>query len=241
MKVAAQIRNKIEKIPESQPFGYTDLGIEAIDFFTAAKALERMQKKGTIKKVSKGLFYIPRQTVFGELGPDNNSILDRYLYEDGKRIAYETGFSLYNKLSLSTQMAYRIKVASNNKTIKINQGTLQVSSVKSYAEITEENYKLLGYLDALKDIRKIPGTATLQAIKRMSFLIKALAIKEQKQLVELAILYPARAKALLGAIMENLKININLDNLKKSLNPLTTAKLFIKERDLPTIKNWNIE
>ncbi|MEO7044917.1 MAG: hypothetical protein ABI091_06385, partial [Ferruginibacter sp.] len=65
MKVAEQLREKIGKIPESQPFGYADLGIEAIDFFTAAKALERMQKKGTIKKVSKGLFYIPRQTVFG--------------------------------------------------------------------------------------------------------------------------------------------------------------------------------
>ena len=241
MKVAEQIREKIETLPESQPFGYADLGIEAIDFFTAAKALERMQKKGTIKKVSKGLFYIPRQTVFGDLGPDNKSILDRYLFEDGKRIAYETGYSLYNKLSLSTQMAYRIKVATNKKTIKINQGTLQVSSVKSYAEITNENYKLLGYLDALKDIRKIPGTSTLQAIKRMSFLIKDLAIKEQKQLVELANLYPARAKALLGAIMEKLNININLDNLNKSLNPLTRVKLFIKESDLSTIKNWNIE
>ena len=241
MKIAEQIRNTIEKIPESEPFGYADLGIEATDFFTAAKALERMQKKGTIQKVSKGLFYIPRQTVFGPLGPDNNSILERYLFENGKRIAYETGYSLYNKLGLTTQMAFKIKVATKRKSIKINQGTLQVSSVKSYAEVTDENYKLLGYLDILKDIRKIPDSTNSQAIKRMCFLIKDLGIKEQKQLVELALLYPARVKALLGAIMENLKSNINLSKLKNSINPLTKVKLFIKESDLPTIKNWNIE
>ncbi len=46
MKVAAQIRNTIERIPESQPFGYADLGIEANDFYSAAKALERLQRMG---------------------------------------------------------------------------------------------------------------------------------------------------------------------------------------------------
>ena len=43
MTVAEQIRKSIERIPESQPFGYADLGIEANDFFSAAKALERLQ------------------------------------------------------------------------------------------------------------------------------------------------------------------------------------------------------
>ena len=241
MKLAEQIRNTIVAIPESQPFGYADLGIEAGDFFTAAKALERMQKKGIIKKISKGVFYIPRKTVFGTLGPDSNGILERYLFENGKRVAYETGFSLYNKLGLTTQMAFKIKVASKNKRIKINQGPLQVSSVKSYAAVTDENYRLLGYLDALKDIRRIPDSSTSQAIKRMSWLIKVLSSKEQKELVKLALFYPARTKALLGAIIENLKININLSELKNNINPLTKINLFIKENDLSTIKDWNIE
>ena len=51
MKVAEQIRKTIESIPESEPFGYADLGIEPANFVTAAKALERMQKKGTIKNL----------------------------------------------------------------------------------------------------------------------------------------------------------------------------------------------
>ena len=92
MKVAEQIREKIKSIPESEPFGYADLGVDKKDFFSAAKSLERLQKKGMIKKISKGVFYIPRKTVFGELGPDSNGILERHLFDEGKRVAYETGF-----------------------------------------------------------------------------------------------------------------------------------------------------
>ncbi len=241
MKVAAQIRKSIERIPESQPFGYADLGIEATDFYSAAKALERLQKKGTIKKVSKGMFYIPRKTIFGELGPDSNGILERYLFEDGKRIAYETGFSLYNRLGLTTQMAFKIKIATKKNPIKINQGTLQVSSVKSYVDVTDQNYQLLGFLDALKDVKRIPDCSVSQAVKRMRFLIKDLALQEKNELIQYALFYPARVRALLGAIVENMNLKLNLDELKNSLNPLTKVKLSIKETELPTIKNWNIE
>lgn len=241
MKVAEQIRKSIERIPESQPFGYADLGIEANDFFSAAKALERLQKNGTIKKVSKGVFYIPRKTIFGELGPDSNELLKRYLFEDGKRVAYETGFSLYNRLGLTTQMAFKIKVATRGNPIKINIGALKVSSVKSYVNITEQNYQLLGYLDALKDIKRIPDCSVVQAVRRMGFLIKDLTTKERKEIIQYALFYPARVRALLGAILENLNLKLNLDKLKTSLNPLTKVNLGIKEAELPTIKNWYIE
>jgi len=192
MTVAAQIRKKIENIPESQPFGYAELGIEATDFYSAAKALERLQKKGAIKKVSKGVFYIPRKTIFGELGPDSNGILERYLFKNGKRVAYETGYSFYNRSALTTQMAFKIKIATRKNAIKINQGSLQVSSVKSYVEVTDKNYQLLGYLDALKDIKRIPDCSVVQAVKRMSFLIKALNSKEQSEIIQYAFYLPAR-------------------------------------------------
>ena len=175
------------------------------------------------------------------MGPDSNDILDRYIYKDGKRVAYVTGFSLYNKLGLTTQMAFKIKIATKKNSIKINQGTLQVSSVKSYMDVTDQNYQLLGFLDALKDVKSIPDCSVLQAVKRMTYIIKALSNKEQNELVRYALYYPARTRALLGAIVENLNLKIDLKELKNSLNPLTKIKLSIKESDLPTIKNWNIE
>lgn len=241
MTVAAQIRTRIKKLSERKPFGYADLGIAKADYQTAAKALERLQAKGFIKKISKGVFYKPEQTVFGELKPDYSEQLRPYLFENGKRIAYETGFSLYNRMGLTTQMAFRIKIASRSKRISIKRGTLKADAVKSYAEVTEANYELLGFLDAIKDIKRIPDSSVSRTVKILSGKIKQLNEKQLTELTKYALLYPPRVRALVGAMLENLQIKVNLDKLKESLNPLTTIKLGLNESDLPTIKNWNIE
>jgi len=240
MTLASQIRNRIKKFPEGKSFGYADLHIAKEDYQTAAKVLERLQTIGLIKKVSKGMFYKPKETVFGELKPDYNEQLRPYLYENGKRIAYETGFSLYNRMGLTTQMAFRIKIASRSKRITINRGALKVDAVKSYAEVTEANYELLGFLDALKDSKRIPDCSISQAVKILSGKISTLNEKQISELIKYALLYPPRVRALLGAILENLMVSANIEKLKNSLNPLSKIKLGLKEIDLSTVKKWNI-
>jgi len=241
MTLASQIQSKIKKLPEGKTFGYADLDIAKEDFQTAAKALERLQAKGIIKKLSKGVFYKPEQTVFGELQPDYSEQLRPYLFENGKRIAYETGYSLYNRMGLTTQMAFRIKIASRSKRISINRGSLKADAVKSYAEVTDTNYEVLGFLDAIKDIKRIPDCSVSQAVKILSGKINKLSEKQISDLVKYALLYPTRVRALVGAMLENLNIQANTEKLKQSLNPLTKVKLGLKETELPTIKNWNIE
>jgi hypothetical protein len=241
MKFASQLQSKIEKLPEGKTFGYADLYIAKNKYQTAAKALERLLTKGIIKKISKGVFYKPEQTVFGELQPDYNELLRPYLFENGKRIAYETGYSLYNRMGLTTQMAFRIKIASRSKRISIKRGALKADAVKSYAEVTETNYELLGFLDAIKDIKRIPDCSVSQAVKILSSKISKLNEKQVSIMVEYALLYPTRVRALTGAMMENLNIQTNTEKLQQSLNPLTKVKLGLKETELPTIKNWNIE
>jgi hypothetical protein len=240
MTVAMQIRNQIEQLPEGKTFGYADLPIAKEAYQTAAKALERMQTQGIIKKLSKGVFYKPKQTIFGALKPDYNEQLRPYLFENGKRIAYETGFSLYNQMGLTTQMAFRIKLASQRKRISINRGALKVDAIKSYAEVTDANFELLGFLDAIKDIKRIPDCSVSQATKIISSKISKLSDRQITELIQYALLYPPRVRALVGAMLESLKINANTANLKESLNPLTTIKLGLKETDLPNLKNWNI-
>jgi hypothetical protein len=242
MKVAEQIREQIKKIPESEPFGYDALSIAPEDFFTAAKALERLVKKGEIKKVSKGIFYKSKKTIFGELGPNYDLILKNYLYKNGKRVGYVTGSVLYNQLNLSTQMAFRTKVATNRSRKKIEIGWLKTYAVKAYADITEENYQLLGILDALKDIKRISDTSATKAVKILMPKLKVFVKKDIENLMKYALQYPPRVRALLGAIVEYIFINeFNLVPLKKSLNPSSTFKLGIKNTALPTIQNWNIK
>ena len=125
MTIAKKIADKIAELPKDSTFGYADLPIRPEEYVTAAKALERLQKKGIIRKLSKGIFYKPNVTVFGELKPREEDILRPYLYEDGKRIAYITGTSLYNQLNLTTQIPSLYKIASAEKRIYINRIRLE--------------------------------------------------------------------------------------------------------------------
>ncbi len=242
MTLATQIRNRIKQFPEGKTFGYDDLCIPKKDYITTAKVLERLQKKGLVKKISKGVFYKPKQTVFGELEPDYSELLRPCLFKNGKRIAYETGISLYRRLGLTTQMSFRIKIAGRGKRIDINRGTLKATGVKSYSEVTENNYEVLGLLDAFKDIKKIPDTSVAQSIERLSAILQDLDEKQTKTLIKYALLYPPRVRALVGAILQNIACKSKeLDKLRESLNPLSTIKLGLKESELPTKKNWYIK
>ncbi len=240
MTVASQIQTKIKKLPEGKSFGYADLGIAKDEFQTAAKALERLLAKRLIQKLSKGVFYKPEQSAFGELQPDYSELLRPYLYENGKRIAYETGCSLYNRMGLTTQMAFRIKIASRSKRIFINRGALKADAVKSYVEVTDTNFEILGVLDAFKDIKRIPDCSVEQAIKRLSVILKELNEKQTTTLIKYALLYPPRVRALVGAVLQNNGYK-GLEALKDSLNPLTIIQMGLTESELPTKSNWYIE
>lgn len=242
MNLTTRIRKRIEQLPEGKTFGYGDLCIAKEDYTTAAKALERFQKEGLIRKASKGMFYKPEQTVFGELKPDYSEMLRPYLFENGRRVAYETGTTLYNRLGLTTQMAFRIKIASRSKRISINRGALKADAVKSYAEVNESNYETLGLLDAFKDIKHIPDSTVAQAICRLSAIAKELSKKEIDSLIKYALVYPPRVRALVGAVLQNNAYTGNgLEKLKESLNPLTIVKLGLKKSELPTKTNWYIK
>ncbi len=209
--------------------------------FIVLLRLWSVYKEWDYKKVSKGVFYIPRKTIFGELGPDSNGILERYLFEDGKRVAYETGFSLYNRMGLTTQMAFKIKIATKKNPININQGTLQVSSVKSYVDITEKKLSTVRLFGCFERHQKNPRLLSYTGNKANEFLLKSVNLKGAKELIQYALFYPARVRSLLGAILENLNVTIQLEELKSSLNPLTKINISIKATELPTVKNWNIE
>jgi len=241
MSLSTKIRNIIVRLSDGKSFGYADLNLSREEYTNAAKVLERLQKDGLIKRFSKGVFYKPEKTIFGELIPVNNELLKPYMNENGKRVAYETGTVLYNRMGLTTQMAFRTKIASRNKRVSINREAIKADAVKSYVDVTENNYQLLGVLDAIKDIRQIPDSNIAQSVKIITGIINSLPDKEKSKLIKYALLYPPRARALVGAILENLATaKKDLKALNESLNPLTQIKLGLDEQDLPTVKNWNI-
>jgi len=241
MGVTKKIRKQISNLSEGTTFKYAQLTIEPQEFIAAAKAIERMIDKGIIKRLSTGVFYKPKKTVFGKLMPNEEEVLKPYLYKNGKRIAYITGTSLYNRLGLTTQIPTIIKIASRDKRITVSNGTVKASPVKSYVSVTDSNFHLLELLDALKDLKKIPDLDKSSGIKIISKKIKELNSKELKLLIKYGLAYPPRVRALLGALLEDINIDDDLTTLKNSLNPLSEYEYGINKGQLPTIENWKIK
>jgi hypothetical protein len=241
MGVTQKIQKQISKLADGTTFKYEQLAIEPQEFSATAKAIERLIAKGIIKRVSTGVFYKPKKTVFGELKPSEEEILKPYLFEKGKRIAYITGTSLYNRLGLTTQIPKSIKIASRDKRITVSNGNIKASPVKSYVDVTDKNFYLLELLDALKDFKKIPDLDKNSAIKILSNKLKELNTIETKLLIKCGLAYPPRVRSFLGALLENIKTESDLSALKTSLNPLSEYEYGISKKKLPTVENWNIK
>ena len=241
MNITKKIEKMLDSLESGIIFTYSDLKIKKDEYSAASKSIERLVKKGIIKRISTGVFYKPKQTIFGELMPDEEKIIKPYLFRNGKRIAYITGLLLYNKMGLTTQIPKEISIASNKKRIYISKGNIKTKAVKSYVEVTDSNYKLLELLDALKDFKRIPDLDKKSAISILSRKISELEKKQIKELIEIALEYPPRVRAFLGALLENIDKKINTKSLYDSLNPLSEYDLGLTKDILPTIEKWNIK
>src|SRR5690554_2667343 len=237
MGVTQKIQKQVSKMANGSTFKYEQLAIAPQEYGAAAKAIERLIAKGIIKRVSTGVFYKPKKTVFGELQPNEEEILKPYLFEKGKRIAYITGTSLYNRMGLTTQIPKNIKIASRVKRITVSRGSVKATPAKSYVDVTDNNFYLLELLDALKDFNKIPDLHKKSAIKIISKMLKNFNQKELKLLIKCGLAYPPRVRGFLGALLENIGTLTGLTELKKSLNPLSEYSYGV-ENVLSTAKNW---
>lgn len=242
MKISEKIKKVIEDMEPGDTFTYQQLSLNNNEYIAGTKAIERFINKGVIKRVSTGIFYIPKKSVFGELKPREDELIKPYLLNNkGKRIAYITGTSLYNKMGLTTQIPRVIKIASRDKKIYISNVNIKATPVKSYVDVTNQNYNLLQLLDALKDFKKIPNLNITSAIIILKNIISGLKKEELNKLIKYAIYYPPRVIALLGALLEEINVSINLNLLRENLNPLTNYRIGISDKILSTAEKWSIK
>ncbi len=240
MKVSEKINQKIAEMPVGATFKYQQLGISNNEYGAATKAIERLIAGKIIKRMGVGVFYKPKKTLFGELTPGEEERLRPYLFAGENRIAYITGTALYNRMGLTTQVPGDIRVASKLKEIRTRIGNINVRRVKSYVDVTDENYRLLEILDALKDFKQIPDLDKKTAVKQIGTALASLKKKERLQIARYGLDYPPRTRAFLGALLETLSAGMDLEPLAQSLNPLTAYDLGITPDILPTAEKWNI-
>lgn len=75
MVIREQIKQKISMFPDGMVFTAADFDVPRQYRGTLIKALNQFEYAGILKRASKGRYYKPRQTVFGELLPSEKEIV----------------------------------------------------------------------------------------------------------------------------------------------------------------------
>ena len=241
MKISDYIRNTIGRFPKGYVFTYIDFIGKVKNKEALIKALNRLAASGRIVKLTKGKYYKPDQSPFGELPPGQYQVVKDLLKRDGKVVGYLTGLSIYNDLGLTTQIGSVIQIGKQDVRSSFKRGRYSIYFVKQKNKITKENIPLLQLLDVLRFIKKIPDSDIKNSGKTSFTLISKLSEREMDSLVRLALKYQPSTRALLGAILTDFgKVKLT-EKLKKSLNPITAYNIPGISSVLNSASEWGIK
>jgi len=232
------IKACIEEMPQNVVFSYRDLSLKESASATVVRTLNRMVERGELTKLSKGRYYKPRVSSFGTMLPNREEFIKDLLWANGRTIGYITGYLLFLQMGLTTQVPNILEIGINGKKNAIERGIYKIRFVSQPNKITSANTYLLQLLDCLKYIRNIPDTTIDKSVALLANKIMALETDKKNRLLILGSNYQPFVRALLGAIMEQYCPEVNVELLKKSLNPVSTYKIGISI--LSNAKNWNI-
>jgi hypothetical protein len=235
------IKNTIDKFETGYIFTVNDFSATAESPLKVIKTLNHFVASGYLRKLSKGKFYKPQISKFGELPPDTYQTVKDLIQKDGKLIGYITGYSAFNDFALTTQVSAILEIGMRKEKKAIVRGIYRIRFIRQENTITKENIPLLRLLDCLRFFKNIPDTTPDNACLRLIYLIGKLNEQEKMKIKKLALKYTPQAIALLGAILETINPKEDTSTLFKKLNPITVYKLGISDNVLPTQKKWKIQ
>lgn len=236
-----QIERSVLSFPEETIFTINDLNLPTFSWDNIRVKLGRMVSDGVLRKAGKGRFYRPKASIFGEVLPSQEETVKDLLWKGDTPIGYITGYSRWNQMGLTSQISGVIQIGINGVKKNLQRGIYPVRFIKQPNEITEDNIRFLVILDAINNIRKIPDSTISASVDRLTAIIKQLKADEIEKMTALAKKYPARLRALLGAILENIGYENSSSMLHGTLNPLTSYDYPGLSPHLPNSIKWHIK
>ncbi|HHV84428.1 MAG TPA: hypothetical protein GXX42_01240 [Petrimonas sp.] len=236
-----KIRTTISKFPFGFVFTPGDFPIDLDKQASVNRILNNMVAAGEIRRLSKGRFYKPQITQFGELPPDTYQIVKDLIEKNGKITGYITGYSVFNELGLTTQIPFSLQIGVRNEKKAIRRDVYRISFIKQQNAITKENIPLLRLLDCLRFFKNIPDAMPDETCKRLLYLFSQLDKTQIVKVKKLALKYNPSTIALLGALLQTLDENEDTNMLLNKLNPQTSYKLGISKKILHNQERWYIK
>jgi len=235
------IRNTINRLAYGFVFTADDFPIDVDKQNTVTKVLNNMVTAGQIRRLCKGRFYKPQKSRFGELPPDTFQTVKDLLEKNGKITGYLTGYSIFNKFGLTTQVPATLQIAVKKEKKPLVRGNYRISFIIQQNTITKENVPLLQLLDCLRFFKNIPDAMPDEICRRLLVLFRQLSAEQINIVKRLSLKYNPSTIALLGAILETNNEKEDTTMLYKTLNHQSSYKLDISDKILLYQKKWHIK
>lgn len=147
----------LDNYKENEPIFLADLQIDGMTSTNIRQRIKKLTDAGKVKRFDNGIYFLPKKTIFksgSQLAPEK--VLEcKYLKDKDERCGYVSGLMFFNQMGLTTQVPMMYEVVSNKATNDYRETSLAKSRVivrKPKVPVTEKNYKLLQFLDMLKDV-----------------------------------------------------------------------------------------
>lgn len=147
----------LDNYKENEPIFLVDIQIDGMTRSNVRQQIKKLADTGKVKRFDNGIYFLPKKTIFksgSQLAPEK--VLEcKYLRDKDKRCGYVSGLMFFNQMGLTTQIPMMYEVVSNKATNDYRETSLAKSRVivrKPKVPITEKNYKVLQFLDMLKDV-----------------------------------------------------------------------------------------
>lgn len=141
----------------NEPILISTIDYEGMSEGMIRQYIKKMTDAGILKRYDTGIYFIPKESVFksGSQLSFHRVVEEKYLKEKGKCCGYFSGVSTANKLGLTTQVPMICEVTTNKATNDCREVTLANHKLivrRPKTMVTEENYRILQFLDLMKDI-----------------------------------------------------------------------------------------
>ncbi len=247
MKVTEIVRQHIDKCKEREPIFVQDVEVPKKHVNARNVAFYRLEKEKKVRHYEQGIYYKPKVTMFGELGVDQDQIIERKFIKKRKdTIGYVTGPKLWNNWDITTQVPNRVWIATNEATRNREIDNFGVKLVKPKVKIEKDNYMILQFLDVIDQMEQIQDIDFKRLLDVLNDKLKTFEMQQVAFLIEYAKAYKKFVRNFTGAIIENLfegtpeyneiKCFVNIEKQKanygKKINFFTNINL------LKNLKEW---
>lgn len=147
-----------DRYNDGEPIVASDIELN-ISKANRRQLFRQLTDEGKLKRYENGIYYIPKKSQLGgelTLLPDD-VIECKYISRNQRIFGYYSGYTLANQVGVTTQMPAIKEIVTNkigSPIKRIEKGNRVFVIRKARTEIKEDNFRVLQFLDLLKDLEK---------------------------------------------------------------------------------------